>query len=101
APASEDWSKLDTDETKWRDWLSIKLGYGAAGFLSDDAGHTTCRTTGFDPKGSPCKAKHMYYNTTSASSYSFGYATYKLMDGIGINAVMERGGNFIERLRHH
>jgi triacylglycerol esterase/lipase EstA (alpha/beta hydrolase family) len=107
APISDDWSTLDTDETKWRDWLSIKVSFnpaspfGGAGFLKDDSAHKTCRTTAFDPVGSPCKAEHLYYNARTAESYSFGYARYKLMDGIGINAVMEMGGNFIERLRHH
>src|SRR5262249_47023544 len=107
APVTDDWSKLDTDETKWRDWLSIKLSFnpasplGGAGFISDDSTHTTCRATAFDPANSPCKAQHLYYNARTAESYVLGYAKYKLMDGIGIKAVMEMGGNFIERLRHH
>jgi len=106
-PVSDDWSKLDTDEYKWRDWLAIKLTYNPtppfnpAGFLMDDAGHTACRNTAFDPAKSPCKAQHVYYEASTAESYSLGLATYKLMDGLGVQAVMEMGGNFIERLRHH
>jgi hypothetical protein len=104
-PLSYDWSDLDTDETKWRDWISIKTNYnpanvfGGSGWISDDTGHTTCRATAFDPSGSACRAKHVYYDTRNAESYSLGYATYKLMDGIGIKAVMEMGGNLIDRLR--
>ncbi len=106
-PSSYDWSVLDTDEYKWRDWLSIKLNYnptnplGGAGYVDDDSGHITCRETAFDPAMSPCKAKHLYYHVDTAEKYEFGYATYKLMDGIGIKAVTEMGGNFIERLSKH
>ena len=104
-PVSYDWSKLDTDEAKWREWISLKTNYnpanvfGGAGWVSDDAGHTTCRATAFDPAGFPCRAKHMYYDTLTAESYSLGYAQYKLMDGLGIKTVMEMGGNLIDRLR--
>ncbi|MCY1065702.1 alpha/beta hydrolase [Nannocystis sp. RBIL2] len=97
----EDWSELDTDETKWRTWMSYKLTYMFGGYLDDDDGHIMCRETAFDPAGSPCQAQHVYYDAENADDYSWGYATYRLMDGIGIQAVMEIGGNFIERLRHH
>ncbi|MDI1449383.1 hypothetical protein [Polyangium sp. 6x1] len=103
-PVSYDWSTLDTDETKWRDWIAIKTNYnpanvfGGAGWIMDDSGHTTCRATAFDP-ATACRAKHLYYDSLTAESYSLGYAQYKLMDGIGIKAVMEMGGNLIERLR--
>jgi triacylglycerol esterase/lipase EstA (alpha/beta hydrolase family) len=106
-PASYDWSQLDTDEYKWRDWLAMKLNYNpsppysGAGWLLDDAGHTACRNTAFDPADSPCRGQHLYYEPSTAEEYSLGYATYKMMDGIGIQAVMEMGGNFIERLRAH
>jgi hypothetical protein len=97
----EDWSELDTDETKWRTWMSYKLTYLLSGYLDDDDGHTMCRETAFDSTASPCTAQHTYYNSKNADSYSAGYATYRMMDGIGIKAVMEMGGNFIERLSHH
>lgn len=106
-PISNDWSTLDTDEYKWRDWLVMKLNYNpsppyaGAGYLDDDAGHTKCRLTAFDPPASPCEAVHIYYDPLTAEDYSLGWATYKLMDGVGIKAVMEMGGNFIERLKSH
>lgn len=99
--SSYDWSQLDTDETKWRTWLVYKLTYLFAGFVADDSGHTACRKTAYDPATSPCKAEHTYYQASTADSYSFGTAKYRLMDGLGIRAVMEMGGNFIERLRRH
>lgn len=107
-PPASDWSQLDADEYKWRDWVSVyKLGYnpaglpGSGGWVDDDAGHLACRTTSFDPQSSPCKAKHLYYDVAHAEGTFGGYTTYTLMDGIGIQAAMEIGGNFIERLRHH
>jgi hypothetical protein len=106
-PVSYDWSDLDTDEYKWRDWLAIKLNYNpsppysGAGYLDDDAGHTECRNTAYDPLAVPCKAKHIYYDALTAEEYLFGYATYSMMDGVGVKAVMEMGGNFIERLKSH
>jgi triacylglycerol esterase/lipase EstA (alpha/beta hydrolase family) len=106
-PVSYDWSQLDTDEYKWRDWIALKTNYNpvppytGAGYVDDDAGHITCRTTAYDPASSPCKAEHVYYDALTAEEYLGGYATYRLMDGIGIEAVMEMGGNFIERLRAH
>jgi pimeloyl-ACP methyl ester carboxylesterase len=102
-----DWSALDTDEYKWRDWLVIKTNYnplnvfGGGGFLLDDDAHKTCRLTAYDPINYPCKAEHLYYNQATAEAYSLGYATYRLMDGIGIKAVMQMGGNFITRLKNH
>lgn len=96
-----DWSAIDTDESKWRTWLVSKLVYLAAGFVDDDSGHVACRRTAYEPAASPCKAQHTYYQASTADSYSFGTAKYRLMDGIGIAAVMEMGGNFIERLRRH
>jgi hypothetical protein len=104
-PISYDWSTIDTDEYKWRDWIDIKVNYnpsnpfGGAGFISDDSAHSTCRATAFDPVGYPCKAQHVYYNASTAESYLLGYAKYKLMDGLGIKAVMEMGGNLITRLK--
>jgi hypothetical protein len=106
-PASNDWSTLDADEYKWREWLSIKLNYnpsspfGGSGYLDDDDAHTDCRNTAFDPAARPCKAKHVYNDVLTSEDYSFGYATYTMMDGVGIKAVMEMGGNFIERLKSH
>lgn len=107
-PVSYDWSTLDTDEYKWRDWVSVyKLGYnpaglpGTGGWVDDDPAHLACRTMAFDPAGSPCKAKHLYYDAAHAEGTFGGYTSYTLMDGIGIGAAMEIGGNFIERLRHH
>lgn len=99
------WTTVDTDEYKWRQWLVIKLAYNVApvigGAMLDDAAHTTCRNTAYDPLAFPCKANHAYYNAATAESYLFGYATYRLMDGIGIKAAMEMGGNFISRLKSH
>ena len=95
------WTDVDTDESKWRSWLSTKLTYLLAGFVDDDAGHVACRKTAYEPAASPCKAQHTYYQAATADSYSFGTAKYRLMDGIGIAAVMEMGGNFIARLRRH
>ncbi|HSN99512.1 MAG TPA: hypothetical protein VLS89_14550 [Candidatus Nanopelagicales bacterium] len=106
-PVSHDWSELDTDEYKWRDWLAIKLGYNPVppyalgGWVNDDAGHITCREHAFEPQKFPCQAKHAYYHAKTVKSYSWGYGTYDLMGGIGIKAVMEMGGNFIERLSKH
>jgi hypothetical protein len=97
----KDWSQIDTDETKWRTWLAYKLTYLFAGFVADDPAHTACRKTAFDPAASPCRAEHTYYQADTAESYSFGTAKYRLLDGIGIRAATEMGGNFIERLRHH
>lgn len=99
------WSTIDTDESKWRQWLVIKLAYNVApivgGAMLDNTAHTTCRNTAYDPVAFPCKANHAYYNASTADSYLFGYATYRLMDGIGIKAAMEMGGNFIARLKSH
>ncbi len=107
-PVSYDWSKLDADEYKWRDWVSTyKVGYnpaglpGTGGWIDDDTGHTTCRLTSYDPANNPCKAKHLYYDAAHAEGTFGVYSTYTLMDGIGIDAVMEMGGNFIERLKSH
>lgn len=97
----KDWSAIDTDETKWRAWMSTKLTYLLSGFVDDDSGHVACRKGSYEPATSPCKAQHTYYQSNTADSYSFGYAKYRLFDGIGINAVMEMGGNFIARLRRH
>ncbi|MEZ4360673.1 MAG: hypothetical protein R3B48_10860 [Kofleriaceae bacterium] len=96
-----DWSEIDTDESKWRTWLVYKLTYLFAGFVDDDAAHAACRKTAYDPAASPCKAQHTYYQASTADGYFFGTARYRLLDGIGIRAVMEMGGNFIERLRRH
>jgi hypothetical protein len=97
----KDWSAIDTDESKWRTWLVTKLTYLAAGFVDDDSAHIACRKGSYEPGTSPCKAQHTYYQASTADSYSFGTAKYRLFDGIGINAVMEMGGNFIARLRRH
>jgi hypothetical protein len=97
----KDWSAIDTDETKWRAWMSTKLTYLLSGFVDDDSAHSACRKGSYDPATSPCKAQHTYYQSNTADNYSFGYASYRLYDGIGINAVMEMGGNFIARLRRH
>jgi hypothetical protein len=101
-----DWSSLDTDEEKWRAWINVyKAAYnpagGVGGWVDDDDGHVACRETAYEPQKSPCKAKHVYYDAKRAEDYTLGYATYTLMDGIGIQAAMEMGGNMIERLRHH
>jgi hypothetical protein len=64
-PPAYDWSELDTDESKWRDWLVLKLDYNpsppftGAGFMLDDAGHTTCRNTAYDPAAFSCEAQHL------------------------------------------
>ncbi len=106
-PVSYDWSTLDTDESKWRAWINTwKLAYNpagpvAAGWVDDDAAHITCRAAAYDPETSPCKAKHTYYDAAHFEDYSFGYGTYTLMDGVGIETVMEMGGHFIERLKSH
>jgi hypothetical protein len=96
-----DWSAIDTDESKWRLWMSTKLTYLLAGFVDDDSAHTACRKSAYDPAASPCRAQHSYYQAATADSYAFGAARYRLFDGIGIEAVMEMGGNFIDRLRRH
>lgn len=107
APLSNyDWTDLDTDENKWRAWLSAyKLFYNVVpavgGWLEDDNAHLTCRQTAYDPLLSPCKAQHVYYDAAHAESTSLGYSTYTVFDGIGIKAAMEIGGNMIERLKHH
>lgn len=106
-PISSDWSELDTDEYKWRDWLAIKLGYNpvppfaVGGWVNDDTGHTSCRANAYEPTKYKCEAKHAYYHSKTAKSYAWGYATYDLMGGVGIKAVMEMGGNLVERLKSH
>ena len=96
-----DWSAIDTDESKWRAWLTTKLTYLFAGYVDDDTAHAACRKGSYDPTTSPCKAQHTYYQASTADSYLFGYAQYRMFDGIGIKAAMEMGGNFIDRLRRH
>lgn len=99
--SSYNWSTVDTDENKWRAWLVTKLTYLFAGYVDDDSGHLACRRGSYEPAASPCKAQHTYYQASTADSYSFGYAKYRMYDGIGINTVMEMGGNFIARLKNH
>lgn len=96
-----DWSAIDTDESKWRAWMTTKLTYLFAGFVDDDTAHRACRAAAYDPAASPCKAQHTYFQASTADSFSFGTAKYRLFDGIGIAAAMELGGNFIARLRRH
>jgi hypothetical protein len=43
----------------------------------------------------------VYYNQGTTEGQDGVYWKYRMMDGIGIKAVMEMGGNFIERLKHH
>ncbi|WP_050429224.1 esterase/lipase family protein [Chondromyces crocatus] len=106
-PPSYDWSQLDTDETKWRDWLQLKVDYlptppfTGAGALLDDAGHTMCRHTAYEPEASVCEARHVSHDPLNAEEYAQGYARYRLMGGLGMAAAMEMGGNLIERLRGH
>src|SRR5262249_12533775 len=42
-----------------------------------------------------------FYYAANADDYTLGYATYRMMDTIGVEAIMEMGGNFIERLKGH
>ncbi|WP_052374662.1 esterase/lipase family protein [Chondromyces apiculatus] len=106
-PPANDWSTIDTDEAKWREWIRIKVDYNpappyiGAGYLLDDEGHTTCRNTAYEPEASACEARHVSYDALNAEEYTGGYARYRLMDGLGIEAAMEMGGNLITRLRAH
>jgi hypothetical protein len=95
-----DWYDIDADEHKWRAWVDLyKLYYLGAGWINDDDGHLACRVMAYEPEASPCMAQHTYYHAPWAEGSS--PYDYKLMDGIGIKAVMEMGGNFIERLSKH
>ena len=106
-PPEYDWSVIDTDETKWREWLRIKLDYNVlppgigAGVLLDDPGHTTCRNTAYEPAAFVCEADHVSYDMDTAEDYNGVYARYRMMDGIGIEAAMEMGGNLVQRLSGH
>lgn len=98
------WEEVDPEVTNWYPWLELKVEYyptypyTGGGWLQDTK-WDQCRYTAYDPTTYPCQASHVYYNARNALSYAWGYADYKLFDGIGIKAVTEMGGNFINRLK--
>src|SRR5262249_47329160 len=68
----DDWSTIDTDEAKWREWIDLyKLGVGAQGFVDDDAAHKACRTTAYTPSTSPCKALYTIYSPNNEGTSGF------------------------------
>lgn len=98
-----DWEEIDTEVTYWYPWMELKTEYypvypyTGGGWL-DDTAWDQCRYTAYTPSKA-CTAHHIYYNARNAESYTLGYATYKLFDGLGIDAVTAMGGNFIKRIR--
>lgn len=97
------WSDVDQDEERYFPWVDQKLVYNpynpfvAAGYLSNT--HTQCKSTAYDPVGSPCYAYHAYYYNQNAEGYdSLGYGKYRIIQGLGIAAAKEMGGKFITRL---
>ncbi len=101
---SQDWTSLDTDYYNWYLWLVLKLDYNpygtrAAGEMASSL--RDCRETAFEPDLYPCLATHRYIRYRNAESVSWGSATYEVMDGIGIQAAMRMGGNFIAHLENH
>lgn len=105
--SSSAWSSIDPDEARYFPWLDTKLIYNpfnpwlAAGYLDDDD-HRKCRTTAFDPAGSPCVAYHAYNLNQNREGYDvLGYGKYRIIGGLGIAAAKEMGGNFIDRLAQH
>ena len=101
------WDNIDPDENRYFPWLDTKLIYNpynpwvAAGYMAS-SDHRVCRTTAFDPVGSPCFAYHAYSTNQNREAYdTLNYGKYRIMDGLGINAAMEMGGKFITRLAEH
>jgi hypothetical protein len=98
-----EWSDVDQDEERYFPWVDQKLVYNpynafvAAGYLSNT--HTQCKSTAYDPVGSPCYAYHAYYYNQNAEGYdSLGYGKYRIIQSLGIAAAKEMGGKFITRL---
>ena len=94
---SSDWASLDPEESRWYPWVRPKLTYLLGGYL-DDSERTACRKTAFLPSASPCVAWHTYYNSRNSDGSSGFYSKYQLMSGLGIDAAVEMGGRFIQRL---
>ncbi|WP_233261336.1 triacylglycerol lipase [Vitiosangium sp. GDMCC 1.1324] len=101
--SASSWSSVDPDENRYFPWLSQKLVYNpynpfvAAGYL--DNTHTQCKSTAFDPVGSPCYAYHAYNTNQNREAYdALGYGKYRIINGLGIAAAKEMGGKFITRL---
>jgi hypothetical protein len=98
------WKNIDPDENRYFPWLDTKLIYNpynpwiAAGYMQA-SDHRVCRTTAFDPVGSPCFAFHAYNTNQNREGYdSLNYGKYRIMDGLGMAAATEMGGKFIQRL---
>lgn len=101
------WDNIDPDENRYFPWMDTKLIYNplnpfiAAGYMAA-SDHRVCRTTAFDPTGSPCFAYHAYNTNQNREAYdSLLYGKYRIMDGLGMAAAMEMGGKFITRLAEH
>ena len=99
-----EWSSVDPDEDRYFPWVDQKLVYNpynpyvAAGYL-DDSDHRKCRTAAYDPAGSPCFAYHAYNTNQNVEGYdALGYGKYRIIQGLGISAAKEMGGNFVARL---
>ncbi|ATB34904.1 hypothetical protein CYFUS_000311 [Cystobacter fuscus] len=101
--SSSTWSSVDPDESRYFSWVSQKLVYNpyniyvAAGYL--DSTHPQCKTTAYDPAGSPCFAYHAYNTNQNREGYdSLNYGKYRIINGLGMAAAKEMGGKFITRL---
>lgn len=101
------WDSVDPNENRYFPWMDTKLIYNplnpwiAAGYM-DATDHRVCRTTAYDPVGSPCFAYHAYNTNQNAEAYNFSnYAKYRIMHGLGMATAMEMGGKFITRLAEH
>lgn len=98
------WAKVDPNAHRYFPWLKTKLAFNpfipwiAAGSL-DSKDQRTCRTTAFEPAGSPCFAWHSYNRSPNREDLSLlRKGKYRLFDGLGVQAAQEMGGRFISRL---
>lgn len=99
-----DWDGIDSEVTQWYPWVDLKTTYypvypyTGGGWLEDTA-WDECRYSAYYPSTDACWANHIYYNARNAYSYAWGYGRYKLHDGIGIDAITDMGGRFINRIK--
>ncbi|NVB42390.1 alpha/beta hydrolase [Pseudenhygromyxa sp. WMMC2535] len=101
------WSSVDPDEDRYFPWLDTKLTYNpyniffAAGYLDDDD-HTKCRNAAFEDHSGECAGYHAYtLGDYKEGSDGLGYARYRLLEGLGIEAAEAMGGHFIRRLEEN
>lgn len=94
---SSEWKDLDPEESRWYPWIRPKLTYLFGGYL-DDTNRIACRKTAYAPSASPCIAYHTALVSRNADDTSGLYNKYQLMSGLGIDAAVEMGGRFVQRL---